>query len=73
MEFIQHISRIVTEKDQKLKKGQRLPKSRNSDWNDVVEDLDKNVFFKVYGAMDRELGSKSLQKKSISDRKDILA
>ena len=50
----------MTEKDEAIKNGDRLPKSRNSDWNEVLPDTDKNVFFKVYGALDQNLNKKRL-------------
>ena len=30
-----------------------MPRSRNSDWNEIVEDKSKNVFFKVYAGAER--------------------
>ena len=35
------------------RKQRRMPRSRNSDWNELVEDKSKNVFFKVFAGADR--------------------
>ena len=50
----------MTEPEEELRYGRRLPKSRNSDWNEVVPDTDKNIFFKVYGTLNRDLANKRL-------------
>ena len=53
------VSRIFSEKNNEEeasddnkngieRKQRRMPRSRNSDWNEFVEDKSKNVFFKVY-------------------------
>ena len=46
---------------QKKEKGSRMPKSRNSDWNEVIsDDVEVDVFKKVYAGLTDSAQSRSL-------------